>query len=135
MEKSFDSYINYVCPICFNTLDKCSCRAFPPYQMIFIDRGIQEHVRILNSKGYMTGGSCESHYGSNRNMYIVFVANYNLDNIIPLPNGFKYNKKCNVMEYLHKGNISEEEMNAQKEIKLRDLLEWCKNLPDRKGGK
>ena len=129
IEKNFSSYINYVCPICFNTLDRCACRSFPPYQLIFVDRGIQEHIRILNEKGYITGGSCESHYGGNLNMYIVFIKDYGIGDAIPLPNGFKYKKKYKSIEYMHKSNVTEKEMNAQKKEKLSELLEWCKELP------
>ena len=43
-------YDNYVCPKCFYTMDKCECKIFPHYSITWIDKGIQEIIRILNSK-------------------------------------------------------------------------------------
>ena len=75
IEKNKDAYENYVCPNCFNQLDKCICITFPPYYMTWIDVKIQEHVRILNKKGYFTKFSCEGHSKYNKT-YILFVYDY-----------------------------------------------------------
>lgn len=130
MEKSFNSYINFVCPHCFNTLDECTCEYFPPHQLIFIDRGIQEHIRILNQKGYCTTGCCESHYGGNCiSLYVTFCMDYGFNKNIAIPEGFKYLKKKNGICYDISKKLSKEEAEKLKADKLEVLLEWCKSLP------
>ena len=76
MNKNKEAYTNYVCPYCWNTLDKCTCELFPPYHLILIDRNIQEHVRLLNEKGYRTMACCEGHRMRCINTYITFADDY-----------------------------------------------------------
>ena len=127
-----ESYMNYVCPYCFNTLDECICEGYLPYHLIWIDSGIQEHVRVLNQKGYRTVDSCESHskYG---NMYISFVYDYGFGDTLPLPNGFERMKKNGAVSFIYKSGITDEEFEEQKREHLSNLLDWCYNLPSLNG--
>lgn len=129
MRRNKDAYMNYVCPHCFNTLNKCTCKLYPPYHLIWIDKGIQEHIRVLNEKGYKTTNCCESHKYPD-NLYIMFVNSYGL-NKTKLPSGFKFYKKSNVLSFEYNSKITQEEFEIQKKEKLSCLLEWCKNLDKR----
>jgi len=129
MNRDFNAYENFVCPYCFNTLDKCSCKLFPPYNTIFIDKGIQEHIRVLNQKGYKTIGCCEGHYkGVCINTYIAFSFNYGF----VIPDGFKFDKNKNAVHFEYSPKLTKEEMEELKKEKLAVLLEWCKSLDDYK---
>lgn len=129
MRKNKDAYMNYVCPYCWNTLNKCTCELFPPYHLIFIDRNIQEHVRLLNEKGYKTIGCCEGHREICINTYISFADDYFKE--IGTPEGFKYDKKRRLITYTYSMKLTEEEMEEIKMEKLETLLKWCKSLPNR----
>ena len=129
MRKNKDAYMNYVCPYCWHTLNKCKCDLFPPYHLILVDKNIQEHVRVLNEKGYRTTASCEGHREVCINTYIAFAKDYT--NEIDIPDGFKYNKKRKIISYTYSQKLTEEDMEEIKKEKLRILLEWCKSLPDR----
>ena len=129
MEKNKDTYMNYVCPYCWYTLDNCTCDLFPPYHLIFIDRNIQEHVRLLNEKGYNTTGCCEGHGKASINTYIAFANNYFKD--VDMPDGFKHDKKRNMVVYIYSTKLTEEKIEELKKEKLEELLKWCKNLPNR----
>ena len=129
MKKNKDAYMNYVCPYCWYTLDNCICDIFPPYHTIFIDRNIQEHIRLLNEKGYRTMGCCEGHRERCISTYIAFADNY--FNEIGTPEGFKYDKKRRMIVYTYSTKIKEEEMKKIKSEKIAKLLEWCKSLPNR----
>lgn len=129
MRKSKKAYMNYVCPYCWHTLNKCTCKIFPPYHLTFIDENIQEHVRILNEKNYRTIGCCEGHRTVCINTYVAFGRDY-FENI-PMPEGFKYNKKRRIISYTYSTKLTKEEMEELKAKKLSVLLEWCKSLPDR----
>lgn len=129
MRKNKDSYMNYVCPYCFHTLNKCTCNLFPPYHLILIDRNIQEHIRILNYKGYKTIGCCEGHKTTCLNTYIAFANDFfkGLD----MPYGFNYDKKRRIVTISYSTKLTEEEMEECKKDNLDTLLEWCKTLPNR----
>lgn len=129
MKKNKEVYMNFVCPYCWYTLDKCICKLFPPYHTIFIDKNIQEHIRILNKKKYYTTGCCEGHREVCINTYIAFADDYFKD--IGTPEGFKYDKKRRMITYTYSMKLSEEEMEELKKKKLTVLLEWCKSLPSR----
>lgn len=122
-------YRDYVCPNCFHTLDDCECE-LRPYSLIMIDNGIQEHIRTLRNKGYVTTGCCESHEDICISIYISFNTNYGFGATIPLPEGFKFNKKKNAIIYDFNRKLSREEVETEKKNKLDALLEWCKNLPN-----
>ena len=124
--KSKDAYINYVCPKCWNTLDECDCRLIP-YDLVMIDRNIQEHIRILNNKGYRTMYCCESHMFGNT--YIMFADDYYFDES-KIPKGFKYHKKKRLIEHNYDEKMSVEEFEESKKYHLGLLLEWCKSLPE-----
>lgn len=131
MERNRDAYLNFVCQSCFNKLDECTCEVFPPYGLIFIDQNIQEHIRILRNKGYRTSGCCESHYNSDcNNIYISFGSDYGFGSTIPLPEGFTFMKRKCAIVYKYKSKIKEADMLAEKELKLKELLDWCNNLPE-----
>jgi hypothetical protein len=129
MRKSKAAYINYVCPYCWNTINKCTCDLFPPYHLILIDENIQEHIRILNEKGYCTTGCCEGHSKICISTYISFSRDYFEDMCIP--EGFKYNKKKKMIVYAYSTRLSKEKMEELKKEKLEILLEWCRSLPNR----
>lgn len=129
MEKNKDAYMNYICPYCWYTLDNCTCELFPPYHLIFIDRNIQEHIRLLNEKGYRTTACCEGHKGICFSTYICFANDY-FEGVEP-PEGFKYNKKRRIVEYIYSTRLTEEEMEELKKENLETLLEWCNSLPNR----
>ena len=129
MRKNKKAYINYVCPYCWNTLNKCSCDLFPPYHLIFVDQNIQEHIRILNEKGYRTTACCEGHREVCINTYIAFADNYFND--VGIPDGFKHNKKRRLITYTYSMKLTEEKMEEIKKEKLETLLKWCKSLPKR----
>lgn len=123
------SYDDYVCPTCFHTLNNCECD-LRPYSLIMIDNGIQEHIRTLRNKGYITTGCCESHEDICISIYISFNTNYGFGTTIQLPEGFKFNKNKNAIIYDFNRKLSREEIEERKKNKLIELLEWCKNLPD-----
>ena len=129
MRRSKKAYINYVCPYCWHTLNKCSCDLFPPYHLILIDENIQEHICILNEKGYRTTGCCEGHNKVCINTYIAFAKDYFEDT--DTPEGFKYNKKKKMITYAYSTRLTKENMEELKKEKLKILLEWCKSLPNR----
>lgn len=114
---------DYVCPRCFNTVDKCTCD-IQPRELINIDSGIQEQIRILNTKGYITRYCCESH-NPNDGIYITFVRDYGFDN---MSDGFFYRKRMNSMYHLYKCKMDTEEFNKNKQVHLDKLLDWCNNL-------
>lgn len=130
MKKNKRAYMNFVCPHCWNTLDNCTCKLFPPYHLIFIDRNIQEHIRILNEKGYRTTGCCEGHRTVCINTYISFADNYFKE--IGTPEGFKYDKRRWSISYTYSTKLTKEKMEELKTDKLAVLLEWIKGLPDRR---
>lgn len=129
MKKSKEAYINYVCPHCWNTLDKCTCDIFPPYHLIFVDRKIQEHIRILNEKGYNTTGCCEGHHTICVNTYIAFPEDYFIE--IGIAEGFKYDKKRRMISYTYSQKLTKEKMEELKAEKLQILLDWIQSLPNR----
>ena len=94
-----------------------------------IDVNIQEVVRLLNEKGYMTIGCCESHFGGNCNLYVAFNMHY--ENI-GLPNGFLYAKGKTAINYTFKKDEREnkEKYEKVKAEKLVALLEWAQALPE-----
>ena len=61
IRRSKKLYEEYVCLKCFNQLNKCVCKNYPPKELIHIDKDIQEHIRILNQKGYLTKYCCAGH--------------------------------------------------------------------------
>ena len=130
MRKNKEAYNNYVCPYCWYTLNKCICDLFPPYHLIFIDKNIQEHIRILNEKGYHTTGCCEGHRERCINTYISFPKDYFKE--LSTPEGFKYDKKRRTITYTYSTNLSEKEMEILKAEKLAVLLQWINSLPSRR---
>ena len=121
-------YKDYVCPTCFSTLPKCKCE-LRPYFLIMIDNGIQEHIKLLNTKGYKTTGSCESHEKICNNIYISFNKDYGFNTNISLPNDFKFIKNKYAITFEFPKHLTKEEKNELKTIKLNELLKWCNELP------
>lgn len=131
MKRNKEAYNNYVCPQCMNTLDGCDCELYPPYYLIHIDKNIQEHIRILNKKGYRTVYCCEGH-SRGSNTYITFFNDY--FEYIDTPVGFKYDRKRKTITYTYRMSMTEEKIEKLKTEKLSILLEWAKSLPDRRVG-
>lgn len=123
------THLDYVCPKCFNRIEQCTCWC-PQQYLIWVDYGIQEHVRILNQKGYTTTNSCESH-NQNGNMYIAFAMDYKFDESA-LPDGFKIMKKPCAISFMYKRHTTDEEFVIQKKQHLQALLDWCNSLPSLK---
>ena len=129
MERNKEAYENFVCPYCWNTLNNCTCDLFPPYYTIFIDKNIQEHIRILNEKRYHTMACCEGHRTVCLNTYIAFADDYFVDT--ELPEGFEWDKKRRIITYTYSMKLTVEQMQELKREKLETLLKWCKSLPKR----
>lgn len=135
MRKSKSVYMNYVCPYCWHTLNNCTCDLFPPYHTIFIDKNIQEHVRILNEKGYRTIGCCEGHLEHHKekkgsaNTHIICGRDYFKETGIP--EGFKYCKRGKGVIYDYSSKLTNEQFEEIKKENLAVLLEWIKSLPNR----
>lgn len=120
------AYMNYVCPNCYHNMYDCECQGLP-YNLLWIDTGIQEHVRILNAKGYRTMNSCESHKKGD-SIYISFAFPYGIGDTLPLPIGF-------TVKPLHGGcaiygAVNEDNFELWKKLMLYDLLNWCNSLPE-----
>lgn len=128
MRKSKAAYMNYVCPYCWNTLNNCTCDLFPPYHLILIDKNIQEHISVLNGKGYRTTGCCEGHAKVCINTYITFAKDY-FDNV-DIPDGFKYNQKKKMIAHTYSTKLTKAKMEELKKERLETLLKWCKSLPN-----
>lgn len=129
MRKNKEAYMNFVCPYCWNTLNKCVCKVFPPYHLIFIDRNIQRHIRVLNEKGYRTTACCEAHKDICYSTYINFANDYFKD--MTAPDGFQFDKNGRMISYKYQPKMTAEEIEELKKEKLEILLAWCKSLPDR----
>ena len=115
---------NYVCPICFNQIQNCTC-IYPSYNLIMVDNRVQEAVRVLNQKGYITVDSCEGHFENIvPNTYISFV-----NKIQSAPAGFNNEGKV-VRKIYHcsSKNVFEKE----KREAIKNLTDWANNL-ERKG--
>jgi len=130
MERNLESYLNYVCPYCWNILNECVCEIFPPYHLEFIDRGIQAHIRILNNKGYRTTGCCEGHMEICVSTYVAFGQEYFNDDMVP-PDGFIYDKKRRMIRHEYATRkLTQESFEKEKSDHIKKLLLWCKNLPN-----
>lgn len=126
IRRSKNAYNHFVCPNCYNKLNKCTCEHYPPWTLIFIDEGIQDHIRKLNEKGYRTNGCCESHFDGNLNLYISFVTNYN---VADAPTGNKGRKsRCEIVYPMPKD--TKEHFEKTKAEKLAEIMNWIENLPD-----
>ena len=121
MRKSKSAYMNYVCPKCFHKLHECSCSYFPPWSLLFIDERIQDHVRILNEKGYVTNG------GSNT--AICFELDYPEIIFSTMPEGFKYNRAKKAVWHFYDANKGKKDFETEKTVALIKLLDWCRGLP------
>lgn len=119
----------YVCTNCFHKIRECNCMYYPISQLYYIDLAIQEHVRILNEKGYNTTASCESH-NPNGAIYIMF-SRYDGIEGIELPEGFTGTQYGTAVEHIYNGKMSMEDFEIEKKKYLDILLEWCKSLPKR----
>lgn len=134
-EETYELMMNYICPQCFNTLDVCECDSKPYYSLWWIDRNIQEVVRVLNEKGYKTQYCCESH-DPQHTIYIAFMNSCRLDNAILAPEGFKFRSSRSVIEHAYgkdskaRKKMTMEEFEAEKKKHLDILLEWAKSLPE-----
>lgn len=128
--KDIEEYENYVCPRCFNSPYKCVCDSFgKPQYLIRIDKSMQKHVKMLNDKGYVTVGCCESH-NKYMNMHIGFNMDYGFGKDIAIPDGFVIMKRPFAVSYSYDYKISDEEF-ENKKIEMLDVLwEWCCSLPD-----
>jgi len=131
---------NYVCPRCFNNVDVCKCDGKAYYSLWWIDRGIQEHIRILNEKGYKTQYSCESHNPLD-NLYIAFFRDNSFGKSIPIPDGFHLKGNGKTLEHIYgkdsktRKKMTIEEFEVEKKKCLDTLLEWCKALPEQEKNK
>lgn len=120
----------YVCPHCFNQIDECSCDVLPGH-LVLIDEGVQEHVRILNEKGYATMFCCESH-SVHQNLYIAFAPNE--EALSALPAGFAFGRDNGwaTVKFDIDAGLSDQEAEAMRQKALASLLSWCEALKKRK---
>lgn len=119
--KGVKSYENYVCPDCWRPLGECQSDILP-YKLLYIDKGIQEHVRVLNSKGYHTIGCCEGHVGRSTT-HVFFSKDYKLGDYIPIPKGFNVSRKGCCLS----SDISRTPKDKRND--LAELLRWCYEIP------
>lgn len=114
----------YVCPRCFNELDKCTCSSYP-YYLVRIDKNILEAVKNLNLKNYRTGSSCEGHLDELvPSIGIKFDNDYCFD--VPFPKGFYYDAS-GYLGYKIVGESDEEKL-VDKNRALDDLIKWTELL-------
>ena len=52
-----------------------------------------------------------------------------------IPDGFKKDKKDNVIRYMFVKNLTDEEFEKEKQNRLNILLEWCNELPEFEGSR
>lgn len=126
---------NHVCSKCFYPSEECKCEPYLPWRTIFIDKNIQEVIRILNEKGYWTDFCCEGHYPY-YDVYISFSGYSRSLKDVVMPEDFKYIKTRRVIRHKREGDtkvkdkMTIEEFEAEKKKYLNALLEWAKDLPE-----
>ena len=126
----------YVCSGCFRSPGECICDDMLPGHLVVIDRGIQEHVRILNEKGYRTDYCCESHRPCD-NLYVSFRIAPKPGAVPALPQGFKSRGRGRVVEHMYgrdsraRRRMTAENFEREKAEHLASFLEWCRSLPAR----
>lgn len=129
-DRTMDDYRNFVCSTCFQQLPECNCRFFP-WNLIFIDVGMQEAVRIFNKKGYITNGCCEGHYDAEHgeSVYVSFVVDY--PEIIGRIDMFSlsYIKSKHSIGKLFSPNVKEEKFLATKQKMLANIIALANDLP------
>lgn len=122
-KKDLDQF-KYVCPHCWNTIDKCVCHSYP-YFLIQIDNNILPIIKILNMKKYYTSSSCEGHIDQEyTNVYIVFRDYYSFP--ISFPKGGHFSSNA-VLTYEIYGKTNEERNKSKNKI-LKELYQWAKSL-------
>ena len=122
----------YVCPRCFYQLHSCICE-HRPRELIHVDIHIQECVRLLNRKGYITQYSCSSHLEEYQRcgfseIYLVFPDWIDFKDKIP--QGFTKDKGKNIFRYRYAKKLTEAEFIKVQTEQLQILLNWCKRLPE-----
>ena len=80
-EKNLKVY-SYVCPLCFDTIEKCTCDVYPWY-LIQIDKMMLPIIKELNKKCFYTEMCCEGHIGSNEFIYVQFKRKYKIKKELP----------------------------------------------------
>ncbi len=132
IRRSKKLYEEYVCPKCFNQLNKCVCKFYPPRDLINIDKDIQEHIRILNQKGYKTENCCAGHlYSYKKSITEIYIDFVNWAELPNIPDGFKKDKNRNIIRHLFiTRNLTDEEFERERQNKLDNLLKWCNELPE-----
>ena len=118
-------YRDYVCPYCFNQVDKCKCKQ-KPESLVMIDKNLQSAIRTLNQKGYKTFGCCEGHfYRHDVEHYILFHQTVELDSI---PSGFKKANHYKKISYRYHDRNNEENFELEKQKAIENLNEWIDSL-------
>lgn len=122
-------YKDYVCPVCYNTLDSCTCKN-QPWRLIMIDKNMQEIIRTLNKKGYITTNCCESHYNRTISIYVQFLDVYEFPN---LPDTFTLSrdKKSVGYRFTAKDRKTLEGYEKLKAEKIDIFKKWANDLPAR----
>ena len=111
---------NYVCPNCFERINKCKCK-IQSYYLIMIDYPLQEIIKTLNNKGYKTISCCAGHKAKSC-LFVMFAKP-----IGSLPVGFVMDKN-NCIRYWFK---DKSDYKAEQEKALQSLKNWCENLENR----
>ena len=137
MTHDYSIYRQYVCYHCFRQMTECTCKHLPQ-NLLFIDEGIQEHVRLLNIKGYYTMACCEGHYREDHPDVAIYIAlaRDNADLFPPLPEGFVFDKKQGITsiryfyQCVRQKPTTKEDFEKEKSTALKSLLEWAEALND-----
>ena len=117
---------SYVCPRCFNLLNKCECDQYPE-MLIQIDKHMVPIIKKLNDIHYKTEGCCEGHIGKFDKIYIFFVKKYKFK--VPLPEGFTGDGSY-VSANIYGSSETAKKRNKRK--LLNELYDWVCELKNRK---
>ena len=131
MTHDYSTYKRYVCSSCYRQITECTCEHLP-WQLLQIDEAIQDHIRILNEKGYYTKACCEGHYndGVPDNFLQIHLARDGEDIFPPLPNKFQWNHYSILYRYecVKESPVAQETFEQEKAEAARVLLEWVEAL-------
>ncbi len=115
----------YVCPRCFNVVEKCTCFAYP-HNLIQIDKNILPIIKLLNQKMYITDMCCEGHVGGCERMHIIFKKEYKFKG---LPENFTRYKEVICADIT---GSTERAKKINKTKLLKNLYKWAESLEYRK---
>ena len=132
-------YRSYVCSSCYAPMGECACDACwgadsGPWSLTWVDPAIQEHVRILEKKGYSTEFRCAGHEPG-EGPVIQFLCLHPFGVTLPVPPGFTWHKfratlYATPLDADKASTMTPRELKERDERLLVDLLAWCHDLPN-----